>query len=108
MKEAKRKLTLIISVWLKHENVSGFEAYERRAARLMEKHGGEIECAVRVRKQSDKSDEPFEIHVVSFPNEKKFADYLADSETRKLAELRDGIIARTEIVAGCDTNIYHE
>lgn len=99
---------LVISLWLKSENVADFEAYERQAARVLERHGGCIERAVRVIKQSDETDAPFEIHVVSFPNEQKFADYLADAETRQLADWRDRIIARTEILCGCEVNFYHE
>lgn len=108
MKEPERKLILVVSLWLKGENVSDFEDYERRAARLLARHGSKIERAVRIKKQSESGDEPFEIHIVSFPNEEKFADYLADSETRKLAETRDRIIARTEIISGCDVKNYHE
>lgn len=106
MKEGKRKLILVVSIWLKNENVSDFEAYERRAARLLEKHGGEIERAVRVKKQSESGDEPFEIHVIEFPNEQSFTNYLADYERQKLAARRDEIIARTETIFGYDAELY--
>lgn len=103
----QKKLILIVSLWLKCDDVSDFESYERCAAQLLTRHGGRIERAIRVKNQSDKSDEPFEIHVVSFPNEKKFADYPADSELRKLADWRDKIITRSEVISGYDVNIYH-
>ena len=67
-----------------------------------------MERAVRVKKQADKSDEPSEIHAVSFPNEQKFADYLADSEVRQSSDSRDKIIARTENLSGCDLKICYE
>jgi uncharacterized protein (DUF1330 family) len=106
--KTEQKLILIVSLWLKSKDVSDFEAYERQAVRLLKKHGGRIERAVRVKKQSDNRDEPFEIHLVSFPNEKKFADYLADSEVRRSTGLRDKIIRRTEVISGYDVDIYHE
>ena len=106
MRETEQRFILIVSLWLKSDDVSAFEAYERRAARLLEKYSGRIERIVRVRKQTVEKDAPFEIHIVSFPNENKFADYLADSERGELADLRDRIIARTEIVFGFDVNYY--
>lgn len=107
MMETESELILIASIWLKSVNVAGFESYERQAARLLEKHGGRIERAVRPKKQTDDENAPFEIHVVSFPNERKYADYQSDSETRELAEWRNEVIARTEIVAGYETKNYH-
>ncbi len=106
MRETEQRFILIVSLWLKSDDVSAFEAYERRAVQLLEKYGGRIERVVRVRKQTDEKDAPFEIHVVSFPNENKFADYLADSERGKLADLRDRIIARTETVSGFDVSYF--
>ena len=107
--ESERKLIPVVSLWLKNENVADFEVCEGRAARVLEKHGGRIELAVRIKKQAGDAGKPFEIHVVSFPNEKKFADYQADSETRRLAEQRDEIIARIEILYCCDVlNLNHE
>lgn len=106
MRKTKQQLILIVSLWLKNENVSDFEAYERRAARLLAKHGGRIERAVRVKNQMGKADDPFEVHVVSFPDERNFAQYLDDAETRGLAVWRDKIISRTEIISGFDVMIY--
>lgn len=40
--------------------------------------------------------------------EAKFADYTADLETRKLAENRNEIIARTEILEGFEVSNYNE
>ena len=110
MEKSERKLILVASLWLKNENIADFEAYERQAARVLEKHGGRIERAVRVEKRSDDEERatPFEIHVVSFPNRRKYADYQSDSETRKLSESRNNVVARTEIVAGYETKNYHE
>lgn len=90
------------------ERLAEFENYERQAAKLLEKHGGRIERAVRVENSTNAEDAPFEIHFVSFPNEQKFADYLADSEMRQMADLRGQVIVRTVIFSGFDANFYHE
>lgn len=103
-----QKLILVVSLWLKNETVAAFEDYERQAAKLLEKYGGRIERAVRIKKRANKKNGPFEIHIVSFPNEQKFADYKTDSETRKLAETRNEIIARTEILEGFEMSSNHE
>lgn len=105
---SNQKLILVVSLWLKNETVAAFEDYERRAAKLLEKYGGRIERAIRIKKWANEKNAPFEIHIVSFPNEQNFADYTADSETRKLAETRNEIIARTEILEGFEMSSYHE
>ena len=102
------RFILIVSLWLKSGKISDFEAYERRAARILKKHGGRIERAVRVKKRSSETDAPFEIHVVSFPNERNFAKYQTDAETLEIAASRNDSIARTEIISGFETYDYHE
>jgi hypothetical protein len=51
---------------------------------------------------ADNSDDPFEIHIVSFPNEEKFAEFQTDSKARESAFRRDKIIVRTQIINGYD------
>ena len=108
MENANQKLYLVVSIWINDERLGEFEAYEQQAAKLLEKHGGRIERAVRVENSVNAENAPFEIHFVSFPNEQKFADYRADSKTRQTADLRERIIVRTEIFSGFDANFYHE
>ncbi len=44
--------------------------------------------------------QPYEIHVVSFPDEAAFNAYRADPATMGLQQKRDSIIARTVAFAG--------
>jgi len=61
-----RPVCLVVSLWLKGDDVAGFEAFERAAAGIMAKHGGRIENVVR---RSEPGEGPFEVHVVTFPSE---------------------------------------
>lgn len=69
----------------------------------MATHGGRIERAFRVNAPSD-SDEPFEVHLVSFPDEAAFSAYRNDAQIVALAKERERLIARTEIWTGAEVN----
>jgi uncharacterized protein (DUF1330 family) len=97
--------TLIASIWLKNGDVERFEAFERAAARVMAKHGGRIERAIRVGR-SNVADAPFEVHVTSFPDAAAYAAYQDDPETRELGALRAAIVARMVIHAGSEMPPY--
>jgi len=67
----------VASLWVRSGAVAEFEAYERKAARIMKKYGGSIEKVIRTG-QENSPDVPFEIHLVSFPGQEQFAAYRAD------------------------------
>jgi len=96
---------LVVNLWLKGDDVAGFEAFERAAAEIMTKHGGRIEHVVR---RSEPGDGPFEMHVVTFPSEAALGAYRADPLLKELAPLRERVIARTEIWRGEQRPAYFE
>jgi uncharacterized protein (DUF1330 family) len=99
-----RKLHLIVRLWLRDEaNIGEFEKFERAAAGVMAQHGGSIERAFR-RKETQESEEPFEVHLVKFPDAEAFAAYRDDDRTLALKEQRERLIARTEIWRGNEIN----
>ena len=100
------QLVLVVSLWLRDGDVPGFEEFERQAARLMARHGGRIERAIRRSAGAGSPDDPFEVHIVTFPTPAAFAAYRADPDTSLLAPLRETLIARTMIVAGHDVEGY--
>jgi uncharacterized protein (DUF1330 family) len=102
---ADRKV-LVVSLWLRAGAVADFEAFERRVAKIQARHGGRIERAIRATSPQANAAEPFEIHVVSFPDDASLAAYRADPETRALAGERAAIIARTVMVEGVDVPGY--
>jgi len=97
--------TLVVSLWLKNGDIDRFEEFERAAVRIMAKHGGLIERAMRIGR-SNVADAPFEIHVTSFPDVAAYAAYQDDPETRELAALRGAVIARTVTHAGTEVHHY--
>jgi uncharacterized protein (DUF1330 family) len=92
-----RPICLVVSLWLKGDDVGGFEAFERAAAGIMAKHGGRIEHVVR---RSEPGDGPFEVHVVTFPSEAALDAYRADPSFKELGSTRERVISRTEIWRG--------
>jgi hypothetical protein len=50
---------LVASLWIRDGRVAEFEAYERKAARIMRRHGGAIERAIRVDAAIAAADAPF-------------------------------------------------
>ncbi len=44
---SESRVNLVVSVWLKTDDVPAFESFERAAARVMAKHGGRIEAPLR-------------------------------------------------------------
>jgi uncharacterized protein (DUF1330 family) len=97
------RLTFIVSIWLKDNDVAGFEAFERQAAAIMAAHGGRVESVVRC---GGEGGAPFEVHVVSFPDAATAGAYRADPRLVKLFPLRDRVIARTEVWTGQQRSAY--
>lgn len=95
---------LLVSIWLKDNDVAAFEAFERRVARIQARHGAKIERAIRLGTQDAST--PFEVHIVRFPGAKELSAYRADPAIRELAAEREGIIGRTLIVEGHDVGPY--
>ena len=98
------QLTLLVQLWLKEDNVAGFEAFERKAATIMAKHGGTIERVIRL--AGGDPTVPFEVHVVSFPDEQAFAAYRADPAALALAQERAAVIEKTVVWSGVAVASY--
>ena len=95
----------IVSLWIHPGQEIAFEAFEREAARIMARYGGRIDSAVRIR-PGGVGDQPFEVHVVSFPAGESVKSYADDPETVALRGRRDSIIARTVVLEGCEAGPY--
>lgn len=93
----------VVSLWIRPGQEAAFEAFERDAVRIMARHGGRIDAAVRV---AGGGDSPFEVHIVSFPDLAAAESYAADPETVELRPRRAGIITRTEVLAGYPAGPY--
>jgi hypothetical protein len=94
------RVSLVVSLWLRTDDIAGFESFERAASGVMAKHGGRIEQVVRRAADGAHGDGPFEVHVVSFPDWSSFEAYRSDPAFAALQPQRERLIARTEVLRG--------
>jgi antibiotic biosynthesis monooxygenase (ABM) superfamily enzyme len=97
------RFVLVVHLWIHPGQEAEFDAFEREAARLMARHKGRIDRAIRMTPPEGagpRDETPYEIHVVSFPNKGAWEAYGADPDTLKLREKRSQIISRTAIMQG--------
>src|SRR5262245_27461292 len=81
--------------------VAEFEAYERKAAQVMQRYGGVIQKVVRVSDANPSSDgQPFEVHVLGFPSLEAFHAYRAVPELAGFAAERSAANTLTELLLG--------
>ena len=99
----------VVTLWIHKGQEAGFDAYEREAARIMAKHKGRIDSAIRMTPPVGAGPgdaTPYEIHVVSFPDKAAADGYANDPETVALRERRARIISRTVLMEGREAGPY--
>ena len=97
----------VVTLWIHPGQEAAFEAFERDAARIMARHGGRIDRAVRLAQAGAGANEgAVEVHFVSFPDRQAFDSYGADSEIVARKDQRNAIIARTVAVDGREAGPY--
>jgi uncharacterized protein (DUF1330 family) len=97
-----RPIYIVASLWIRDGDVAGFEAYERKAARIMKRYGGFIERIVRSSALDAASDQPFEVHLVRFPSDEMFERYRTDAELKELSAEREAVITKTLLLIGSE------
>ncbi len=95
------RLTLIGMLFIHAGHESDFEEFESSAAEIMRRHGGAIERRIRRAGRPD-SGEPYEVHIVTFPDQQALDRYRKDPELARLAELRAKAIHHTVVWQGVD------
>jgi antibiotic biosynthesis monooxygenase (ABM) superfamily enzyme len=104
---ASPPLYILVRLWIRKGLETEFEAYERKVSRIMVRYGGVIERVIRTSGASDeRSDEPFEVHVLRFPGRELYEAYRDDAERRSLSGERDGIVTNTDIFVGTPGPTY--
>lgn len=102
-------ITLVVRLWIYEGRTAEFEAFERAAARIMNRYGGAVERVVRLTPPDvpgSTDDPPFEVHLVRFPGRAAFEAYRADADLAALAPARAAAIRRTEVFLGTDGPSY--
>ena len=69
--------------------------YEDRVLPMLERHGGRMLSRVR---RADGGNDPYEVHLIDFPDDASLAAYLDDPERMALSEMRDTAIVATQII----------
>jgi hypothetical protein len=104
---ASPPLYIRVRLWIHRGLETEFEEYERKVSRIMIRYGGAMERVIRTSGVSDdRSDEPFEVHVLRFPSRDLYEAYRDDAERRSLSGERDGIITNTDIFVGTPGPTY--
>lgn len=91
---------LVVSLWIREDNIAAFEAYEQKAQGIMQKYGGSIEKIIRLVSHAEQTDQPFEVHLVRFPNSQMFNAYRLDAEYKALSLEREAVITKTAVLTG--------
>lgn len=100
------KPVLIVSLWLRGDDVAAFEAFEAKIAQIQAKHGGRIDRAIRMHNPDGDPTIPFEVHVVSFDTAEGLAAYRADPQFHELRGIRERIVSKTVVLSGRDVGLY--
>jgi uncharacterized protein (DUF1330 family) len=101
MSAAETRLTLVVMLFVHPGHENEFGEFESSATKIMHRYGGAIERRIRCADSSDES-QPYEIHVVTFPDQKSLGRYREDPELQSLAQLRAQAIHHTVIWQGRD------
>ena len=89
---------ITIVALLSIREAQAFEQFERRAAAIMQTHGGRIDSAFRPAKSLANENQSIdEVHVLKFPNHEAFNSYRDDEKLLALAALRERAISHSTV-----------
>jgi uncharacterized protein (DUF1330 family) len=88
-------LTLCVLLWSHAGEDEGLSAYEDEVLGLLAEHGAVVASRVR---RKEAGDGPLEVQVLEFPGQAALDGYMSDPRRLALAELRERVVARTEVV----------
>jgi uncharacterized protein (DUF1330 family) len=92
-------VTLCVLLWPTPGNDDALVAYEDEVLALLGDHGARV--VQRVRKVDD-GDGPLEVQIIELPDEDALAGFMSDPRRVASADVRDRVIARTEIIRVAD------
>lgn len=98
-------MVLVVLITVRAHEIAKFRAYERQAALVMAKHGGELERCIEV--PSESGDGTLrEVHIVSFPDESAYQAYQVDPDLAPWRSLREASVISTQILKGSEGPDY--
>jgi len=93
----------VVLIWVNPGQLETLHEYERQAAPLIERHGGEFKTVMSVSGVGDGSGfdrAPDEVHVLEFPDADAFSRYRADPDSQAIGHLRDASVERAIFLQG--------
>ncbi|WGL52441.1 DUF1330 domain-containing protein [Nocardioides sp. BP30] len=87
-------LVLCCFLWSMPGQEAGLQEYEDQVLALLPEHGGSVVQRVR---STGAATGPREVQLLRFPDQDAADSYLEDARRLALADLRDRVIARTEL-----------
>ncbi|MEO6604968.1 MAG: hypothetical protein ABIN55_05090 [Aeromicrobium sp.] len=87
-------LTLCVMLWPTPGNDDALVAYEDEVLALLGDHGARLIQRVR---RIDDTDGPLEVQIIELPDADALAAFMADPRRVASADVRDRVIARTEV-----------
>src|SRR5271169_3838780 len=88
------RVTIVAALFIHPGREAEFEQFETAAESIMQRYGGHLERRIGFPSSTD-SDQPHEVHIVTFPDQESFAGYRADADLQARAELRTRAIRQT-------------
>jgi antibiotic biosynthesis monooxygenase (ABM) superfamily enzyme len=96
-----KRLTLVAALYLHSGHEAEFVQFEAAAAEIMQHYGGTIERRIGVAPSSGEN-LPYEVHILSFPDERSFQGYRTDPDLEALRDLRTIAIRETVLWFGTE------
>ncbi|MCW2749174.1 MAG: hypothetical protein JWR83_284 [Aeromicrobium sp.] len=94
-------VVLCVLLWPTPGNAEALVAYEDEVLALLGDHGARVVQRVR---RVDDSDGPLEVQIIELPDELALSGFMADPRRVASADVRDRVIARTEIIRVADVS----
>ena len=88
-------VTLCVLLWARPGAESGLVAYEDQVLDIASGYGGRVLQRAR---SGGGDGQPLEIQLLEFPTAQAVAEFMADGRRQALADERDRVIARTEVI----------
>lgn len=91
-------LALHVQLTVRTSKALAYRDYEAACVRIMSAHGGRLLAAFRP--EGPAGDTFTEVHILSFPTEAAFQNYLSDPERLSLAPLQEECILQASVTRG--------
>jgi uncharacterized protein (DUF1330 family) len=88
-------LQLCVLLWAVPGQEADLIAYEDQVLALIPAHGGRVVSRVR---RIDGEPGPLEVHLIHLPDDAALESYLADPARLALADTREAVVERTELI----------